>query len=314
MKPVPWSEIPGGQEQLEEQVDLIADEAEKLQARFQQALDILGEPGDLEWDPNRGFITMRGHTFKAQQLGSYDGETWLWSWANTHLNIPEELTSFARSLRDLAPQISQALAAPMLEDEDEVIPEQFAALAIANGFGEAFYFPNRAQIYLIVPGQIEPILANAPPPKKTRFATVFSHTRRSLADIVTHLRGDKNLAKLDLVQVDDDHATLTGTGYSIAITRKDKLRDVLAEVKTLSTSDQATARGAATAFVVEGTTDLQVYDETTYTAMMGGWAPADHFAGRHRIPWQALSVCERFNKLERVVVHDTLLGYFYPRS
>jgi len=69
-----------------------------------------------------------------------------------------------------------------------------------------------------------------------------------------------------------------------------------------------------TVFVLEGIVDTDVYEETLYTATMGAWAPAEHFGGHGLVPWQVLGVCERLNKLDRVAVHDALLGTFYPRG
>jgi len=296
-------------ETLFEEIEL---DAKKKQARLSAVLDSIGPPGMAAWDPIKGFVELRGKQFRAQMLGSFDGRSWLWSWANTYLEIPEELTAYARRMRDQPGPLSAALATPMIEDDDEELPYMLGSIAIAHGFGEAFYYANQSQIYLLDPGQLEDVEAAAPAGPQ-RYATCFSHTRRSLADVVTHLRGDKNLKQLDLVQLDDDHATLTGTGYSLSIRRRDRLRDVIAEVKALP-SQQETARGAATAFIVEGTLDLERYNETLYTATMGAWAPASHFGGRGLVPWQALSVCERLNQLDRMAVHDSVLRTFYPRS
>src|SRR5262249_23791799 len=113
-------------------------------------------------------------------------------------------------------------------------------------------------------------------------------------------------------QVDDDRATLTGTGYSLALQRRDRLRDVLAEVKALPRGQDA-ARGAATVFTLEGTID-PAYTETAYTMAYGAWAPAQHFAGAGRVPWQAIAICEQLNRLDRVALYDALLGSFYPRA
>ena len=51
---------------------------------------------------------------------------------------------------------------------------------------------------------------------------VIDVLRTELPVAKAHLRGDKNLKQLDLVQLDDDHATLSGTGYRLSVRRRDR--------------------------------------------------------------------------------------------
>src|SRR5687767_158015 len=135
MEPVPWSAIEGGREALDASVARIDSKAKQLQARFAAALDSLGPPGMASWDPIAGTVELRGATFRAQLLGSFDGTSWLWSWANPHLAIPEELTSYARALRDEADRLTAALRTPMIEDSDERLPHLLGSIAIGHDFG-----------------------------------------------------------------------------------------------------------------------------------------------------------------------------------
>ena len=309
--PVAWAQIDGGRDALLDAFAAIEDQAIAMQGRFSAALDLLGPPGVAAWDPVAGTIELRGHTFRAQQLGSFDGASWLWSWANRHLEIPEAKTVLARGLRDAAERLAvPALRMAMIADDDEELADLLGGVAIAHGFGEAFFYANQSQIYLIEPGQLDEIERR--PPVTRRFATVFSHARRSLADVLAHLRGDRQLAALAWTQVDDDHATVAGTGYALTLARCDRLRDVLAEIKALP-HGQDTARGAATVFTLEGTLDRS-YAETSFASTYGAWAPADFVGTAGVVPWQAISICERFNKLDRLALYDALLNTFYPRS
>jgi hypothetical protein len=311
MEPVEWDHIAGGREALDAAFAAVESKVTAIQTRFSNALDRVGPRGMATWDPIAGTIELRGRMLRAQQLGSFDGNSWLWSWANTFLNIPEDKTTFARAFRDAAEQLGvPALRTPMIKSNDEELGPRIGGLAIAHGFGEAFYYANESQVYLLERGQLEDL--EATPIKPRRYAVVFSHARRSLGDVLAHLRGDKYLAKLPWMQADDDHASITGPGYALTLTRHDRLRDVLAHVKALPHGQDA-ARGAATVFVLEGTMD-STYNEAQFTNSYGAWAPAQHFSGSVLIPWQALSICERLNQLARLALYDAQLRSFYPRS
>jgi hypothetical protein len=304
--PTPWSEIAGGRAALDAAAEKVRTKVEELQARFTAALDALGPPGMAGWDPFAGTLELRGHTFQAEQLGSFDGTSWLWSWANTYLNIPQEKTTLARALRDAADELGvPGLRTPFIADTDEELPFLLGGLAIAHGFGEAMYYANQSQIYLLRPGQLRQVA-----PKPQRFATFFSHARRSLADVLAHLSQDPELAKLPFQQVDDDVACVEGAGYALTLRRHDRLRDVLAHIKALPVG-QDLARGAATVFTLEGTLQPS-YSETVFTSVFGAWAPASELSGTKRIPWQVLSICKQLNLLDRMAVFDAQLGTFYP--
>ncbi len=309
--PVAWDRIDGGRDALLHAFQAIETTASAMQARLVAVLDTLGPAGAAAWDPIAGTLELRGRRFRAQQLGSFDGESWLWSWANPHLAIPEAKTTFARGLRDAAGRLgTAALGTAMIADADAELPHLLGSLAIAHGFGEGFFLANESQIYLIEPGQLAEI--ERQPQVARRYATVFSHARRTLADVLLHLRGDKALAALVWKHTDDDRAALAGPGFSLTLTRRDRLRDVLAEVKALPYS-QDQARGAATVFALEGSMDRS-YAETSYVKAYGSWAPADVAGGRGQVPWQVISICERINRLDRLALYDAQLGIFYPRS
>ena len=83
-----FSEIPGRREAFDRSHAEIGVLASVGQARFSATLDRIGPPGAARWDPIAGEVELRGRTFRAEQLGSFDGRSWLWSWANPHLEIP----------------------------------------------------------------------------------------------------------------------------------------------------------------------------------------------------------------------------------
>src|SRR5262249_1817074 len=154
-----------------------------------------------------------------------------------------------------------ALRVPMIESDDEALPQTIAGLAIGNGFGDAFYYANQSQIYLLVPGQLDELASKPPVPR--RFATVFSHARRTLADVIAHLRRDDSLGKLDWTEHDANRATVTGAGYSLTLARNDAKNDVKNEVKALP-HGQDEAGGAVSVFSLSGVVDPS-YAEAAYT-------------------------------------------------
>lgn len=152
----PFSRITGGREAFDRAHAEVSLAAAVAQARLSATLDRIGPPGQTAWDPVAGTVMMRSRTFAAQQLGSFDGQSWLWSWANPHLVIPDEKTALARSLRDRAEEIGvPAFAVPMIEARDERLPYMLGAFAIAHGAGEAYYLANQSQVYMFEPGQLD---------------------------------------------------------------------------------------------------------------------------------------------------------------
>lgn len=152
----PFSQIDGGRDAFDHKHAEVSLAAALGQARLSATLDRLGEPGQARWDPIAGEVELRGRTFEAQQLGSFDGTSWLWSWANPHLAIPEAKTVLARGLRDRAAELGvPAFAVPMIDAADESLPYMLGAFAIAHGYGEAYYLANQSQVYMFVPGQLD---------------------------------------------------------------------------------------------------------------------------------------------------------------
>jgi hypothetical protein len=154
--PEPFSNIEGGRAAFDRAYAELAVVAALGQARFSATLDRIGPPGQARWDPIAGEIELRGRTFEAQQLGSYDGNSWLWSWANPYLSIPEDKTAVARALRDRAAEVGiAALGVPAIAVRDESVKYMLGGIAIAHGCCEAYYIANESQVYLLAPGQLD---------------------------------------------------------------------------------------------------------------------------------------------------------------
>ncbi len=123
------------------------------QNRFAARLQALGPPGAARWDPGLGEVELRGHTFRAEQLGSYDGRSWMWSWANPHLALPDDKTVMARSLRDSTLDVPARLEQEIFV-QDERLPFMVASLAIGHCGAEGYYIASQSQVYGIAPGQV----------------------------------------------------------------------------------------------------------------------------------------------------------------
>ena len=310
-KPAAWSEISGGRAALEVAHAAIADDAASRQLRLGRRLDVIGMPGAVSWNPQLAEIVLRGRTFRAQLLGSFDGASWLWSWANSHLGLDEERTAFARGLRDAAARLGlDALATEMIADDDEGLPAMLGDLAIAHGFGEAYWIANASQVYLFEPGQLEP--EDGPVPTPVRIAVCFSKRPRTLDDALAALRINDELAAAPIVRVNDDLATIQSEGYAVRLVRLDAFFLVNAEIRSLP-SGQDDVRGAATVFVVQSALGPS-YAETSYSPAMGVWSTGPGGPETIRISWQALAVCEQLNTLEDVLLFDLPLRSFYPRT
>ena len=151
-----FSEIAGGRAAFDHACAELSIAAALAQAQFSATLDRIGPPGQARWDPIAGEIELRGRTFEAQQLGSFDGASWLWSWANPYLAIPDAKLTMARGLAERAGELGiAALAVPGIAARDETIPYAFGAIAIAHGACEAYYLANQSQVYMIAPGQLD---------------------------------------------------------------------------------------------------------------------------------------------------------------
>jgi hypothetical protein len=155
-EPEPFSNIEGGRAAFDRAYAELAVVAALGQAQFSATLDRIGPPAQARWDPIAGEIELRGRTFEAQQLGSYDGNSWLWSWANSFLSIPEDKTAVARALCDRAAEVGiPALGVPAIAVRDETVKYMFGGVAIAHGCCEAYYIANESQVYLVAPGQLD---------------------------------------------------------------------------------------------------------------------------------------------------------------
>jgi len=153
VEPIDFDDIAGGREAFDAACAELSIAAALGQNWLAEALDRIGPPGQARWDPIVGQIELRERTFEAQQLGSFDGQSWLWSWANPHLEIPEEQTTVARALRDRAKDIP-ALAVPSIATADEGFKYIVGGIAVALGLGDAYWIANQSQVYLLAPGQL----------------------------------------------------------------------------------------------------------------------------------------------------------------
>ena len=68
-----FSEIAGGRDAFDRAHAQIAAAASVAQSRLSAALDRIGPPGVARWDPVKGEVELRGRTFRAQMIGSFDG-------------------------------------------------------------------------------------------------------------------------------------------------------------------------------------------------------------------------------------------------
>jgi hypothetical protein len=303
--PLPWNRIVGGRAAFERSYGLIAQEAARRQMRLTAALDAFGPPGEAEWDPMIGEIQLRGQLFRAQQLGSYDGESWLWSWANLGLLIPEEHTSCARAARDSAVKLGvHAFSAPGVIESDERIAPLMGGLACAHGFGEAFWISNDYQVFVFMPGQLD---LSA----QVRLATIYCAEKRTMRELLVHLRGVRELAQVPFELIErEDVMCVRGAGFEIRIRRIEKLKDVIKESKSMPPGEGAPR---ATAMVITVESELsQGYADTGFGTLAGRWVPTK-MASRAEIPWQALAIVERLNQLTDVGLYDSYLRVWYPR-
>ena len=143
----PLDAIDGGLEAFERAFAERALVAALKQRRFGAHLDSLGAPGGAAWDPIQGYVTLRGTHFAAEQLGSFDGRGWLWSWANHHLQIPDDKTTVARALRD---QVGlPAFRESMIAAADERLPYLMAGFALAHSDRSGYFIANRSQVYVM---------------------------------------------------------------------------------------------------------------------------------------------------------------------
>jgi hypothetical protein len=314
-------------------------------------------------------------------VGSFDGESWLWSWANPFLRIPTQKTTVSRALRDSAEKLGvPALAVPMIAARDERLPYMMGNFVVAHGFAEAYYLANRSQVYAIAAGQLEAdrlgpidevrralascsvgdlscdlrraipfaaqrlgldlareeralVLRSRDPRDELRIsltrdglalrklATCFVPARMSLGAVLDHLQQDEALRQLGFDRLGDSALEAEGRGFSIRITRTDRLREVMREASLLRRGADR-AKRCTTAFVIE--TALSAgYDGAAYGSFepvsglaAGLWAPVsiEALTGVHLHPViasEALAACERLDALDGAVVYDFVLQALY---
>lgn len=151
-----WKEIEGGRDAFDRAYTQAALLAAVKESAFQDHLDELGPPGPTRWDPMAAEVEQRGHTFQAELVGSFDGSSWLWSWANPYLSLGADCTTLARRLRDtIGPaQDGGALRTPMIETSDRALPWMMGAMALAHAGSDGLYIANSSQVYAIRSGQV----------------------------------------------------------------------------------------------------------------------------------------------------------------
>lgn len=129
------------------------------QNRLDDTLNAIGPPGQWHCDPHAGTLNLRGRTFAAEMLGSFDGKAWLWAWANPFLRIPDEKTRISRGAREADERIGTAVLATPFVALGELGPHDIAPLVTGFGLADAYYvcrFPGSEIVYALVPGQLTP--------------------------------------------------------------------------------------------------------------------------------------------------------------
>jgi hypothetical protein len=339
-------------------------------------------PPTVAWNPHEATLDYRGRTFHAEQLGSFDGRSWLWSWANPFLDLPAEKTTIARRLRDSADELGiPALAEPHIACTDERLPHRFGTLAVGHGLAESYYHANQQQVLVVLHGQLDdvaidpfdelaaalteqeidvtylrPALEQAAAEYGLTVATpdddwvvirngegavmrvfrdgtlvrpyllarCFLARRHRMEDVVERLRGIAALSDTGAT------AALTGEGFSIRLTRTDRLRAVVAEQNALALEeDRQRVRGFGAVIRVEVEVTPE-YRGVVYRLVSAlglpfgrGYAPAettrfglglDPVSQTPAVPAEALAVCETLNKLDEALVYDEVNRGWYPRA
>lgn len=369
----PWHDIPG------ERVDFDAEHAvyELLAVlRSARLFQVPKTGAPTRWYPGEAWLEYQGRRFEAELIGSSDGQTWLWSWANPHLDFPDEALSIARKMKEAAPKLP-ALGVPHIGDSR--LGHAMGQLAVGLGFADGYYAGNDGEyIFAIRRGQLEGLTIDpleelqryleaaplarpdqldealerieaefglTPDRSESLWLTIqdkaghtlrlfcegtvvrpilaarcFTERRRSLDDIVEHLRKNATLRKLDM-SVADEAVQLRALGLKITITRIEKLRALIAEVKSLhGEADQARARTFGAVFRIEFEMTPE-YGGIRYRigSPMGspfgrGFVPEQTFElglqpawDSPPVPAEALLISESLFSLSDVAVHDDVL-------
>jgi hypothetical protein len=298
----PFSSLPGGREAFDEAHARIAAAAAAAQERLSMALDAIGPPGAARWDPIAGEIELRGKVLRAEQLGSFDGSSWLWSWANPHLEIPEAKTTVARRLRDS--KAVAAFAEPMIQAADERLPYMMGDFAIASSGVDGYWLADHSQVYVIKPGQL--VI-----PTSRRLALCF--LSRSLT--LDHLR--KALGGLPFRPASGSTLELSRGGLTVRLKRCDALKDVLREA-TQAGPVEAAAKLRSCVVVVETAMEPS-YAGPRYGPFMGTWAPVQvqdlgPDVRGPQIGDEAVQACEALARLPGALVFDLVLRLPYEQG
>lgn len=291
-----FAELPGGREAFDRAHAEIRPVAEAAQQRLADALDAIGAAGQWGWDPIKGELALRGRVFRAEPLGSFDGATWLWSWANDYLAIPQEKTTMARRLRAKG----GVFAEPMIAASDETLPYMMGDFAVAYCGAEAYWVANGSQVCVFEPGQLVA-------PRLRRLASCFVSKALTLDAVRAHLD------ELGLWPAGDGVLEVERDGFVVRITRLERLGDVLRE----ATLAAAAAKRYGSVLVVETSLDPS-YVGTRYGVAMGTWAPqavgdVGPVVNGPMVAAEALLCCERLNALPGALVWDLVLGCAYPK-
>jgi hypothetical protein len=129
------------------------------QNRLDDVLATLGPAGQWHCDPHAGTLRLRGKVFAAEMLGSFDGQAWLWAWANPFLRIPDDKTRISRRAREADDRIGTSVVATPFIALGELGPQHIAPLVTGFGFADAYYvcrFPTSDAVYGLVSGQLAP--------------------------------------------------------------------------------------------------------------------------------------------------------------
>src|SRR6267142_1875510 len=154
--PVALEALPGGVETFRTARARAFVAAEIGQARLVDVLDAIGPPGMFRCDPYTRTLVLRGRELVAEMLGTFDGEAWLWAWANPFLALPEASTTLSRAMRDarITPAFTESFVTL-----GEHGPHDMALIATGNSFGDAYYIADlegTRAAYAITPGQLAP--------------------------------------------------------------------------------------------------------------------------------------------------------------
>lgn len=157
-RPTPLSSLPGGTAAFTSAFETTFVAASIGQTRLREALETIGPPTPWKADPIAGTLELRGKTFAAELLGTFDGTSWLWAWANPFLKLPDDRTTLSRGARDASAVLgAPVLGVPFVDLEGQGGPHHVAVQVVGNGFGDAYYvcdFPDNTAVYALAEGEL----------------------------------------------------------------------------------------------------------------------------------------------------------------